>query len=1344
MLNGNLFLAWQDIAVPARGFPLEISRAYNSRSNARGIFGFGWSSSLETSIEPHGNSAIRVKEWDGSTTVYQRAAEESGRRKDIRFRPVIASVRSVIRHEDGSYTRTIENGKKERFASTGRLLKKEDIHGNAIMLIYDNRSGRVLSLADSAGRSIKLSYTPDGRVKSIADPLKKTMSYAYGPRGDLTTVKGFAGETVRFSYDADHNLTTMTQPDGTVIRSDYDRGRDLVISQHGPGRKKSFYEYYLPSRHEPLQRTVVTDAANNRTTYSYFTSGNRVSRLIITDANNDKTTSEYDGRGNLVRYTDPRGGMTVYAHDSLGRVISLTDAENNSWQYSYSRDSSCNRPFTVRDPKGTVLRFRLNEDGELTEFTDGENRTSRLEYNSSGDLVKVTAAGGALWEYAYDSYGNLTRITNPEGGSVRYTRDMLGRVTAIEGQEGNRFTFGYDAKGRMIRATNPLGYSMSYTYDLMDRVTAIQDYEGAYRYSYDGAGRPSSVTDPEGNTVKTGFDKAGNLSTIIDAGGNEWRYGYDRLARLAVLVDPKGHERHLEYDSAGNLVSFLNQMKEQTVFSYDKKNNLTRMTDAIGATVQFAYGGTGKVTSLTDAAGNRAAYSYTGNDRLRSAESALGHTVRYQYDAAGNISAQTDADGSTTRFVYNGNRQLVRRTDPAGNSTTYVYNLSGRVTQVQGPGSREIRYTYNKLGLLTSIQSRRGSGKDLNITYTYNQKGQLTGATDGRFSFKYRYNRVGLPSEVEDSTRKKTVRYTYDSRYNRTRTQVVPDKISIAYGYDSLSRLVSIKPAPGREYRLDYDAAGRRSALYFPNGIRTSYRYDASGKIVGISSVNRKGAVVFREAYTYKPSGLISSRTDGDNRMTTYGYDKMNRITELRLPDGGLERFVYDSAGNILRHEKASGTVLSRYTVAHQLVDSGNDAIEYDHNGNLAKKTGAQGVTDYQYDDLNRLLRVTLSDSRKIEYGYEPLGQRIFSAHGGEEKHTVLDGNYPLMTLDRNLKTGSRFLYGPGFYELLEKEQSGKKEFYIANNIGSVAAVTDESGDIVSTISYSAFGEPASSDGKNPPAAFSGVPYEPESGLIAFKYRDYSPALGRFLQPEPLGMMVAWQNPYLFASNNPVNIIDAYGLWSFYQWVGAATVAVGAVAAGVILAPILIPGGAIAGAAAAVSGAVAGTAAAATAAVGVSGTTVAAVAGASAVVNGVITGLSTSGTAGDKVLAGLGAATVGAVGGTLGTLAGGALVVGVGVGGATLTLGPTGAAAGGGFVTGVVGSTASQIENASKGEPVSVGTAVVSTALSTFTGAIGGSVFSEEGAGLVGAAAYGAATEAVQNATTGVKDSFCN
>jgi len=50
------------------------------------------------------------------------------------------------------------------------------------------------------------------------------------------------------------------------------------------------------------------------------------------------------------------------------------------------------------------------------------------------------------------------------------------------------------------------------------------------------------------------------------------------------------------------------------------------------------------------------------------------------------------------------------------------------------------------------------------------------------------------------------------------------------------------------------------------------------------------------------------------------------------------------------------------------------------------------------------------------------------------------------------------------------------------------------------------------------------------SGLVYFGARYYSPLLGRFYTPDPLGM-VDGVNLYLYCGGDPVNFIDPWGLY---------------------------------------------------------------------------------------------------------------------------------------------------------------------------------------------------------------------
>jgi RHS repeat-associated protein len=58
---------------------------------------------------------------------------------------------------------------------------------------------------------------------------------------------------------------------------------------------------------------------------------------------------------------------------------------------------------------------------------------------------------------------------------------------------------------------------------------------------------------------------------------------------------------------------------------------------------------------------------------------------------------------------------------------------------------------------------------------------------------------------------------------------------------------------------------------------------------------------------------------------------------------------------------------------------------------------------------------------------------------------------------------------------------------------------------------------------------FPGQRYDSETGLYHNGFRDYSPALGRYIQPDPIGLAGGW-SPYGYVGANPVNGFDYLGL----------------------------------------------------------------------------------------------------------------------------------------------------------------------------------------------------------------------
>jgi RHS repeat-associated protein len=92
--------------------------------------------------------------------------------------------------------------------------------------------------------------------------------------------------------------------------------------------------------------------------------------------------------------------------------------------------------------------------------------------------------------------------------------------------------------------------------------------------------------------------------------------------------------------------------------------------------------------------------------------------------------------------------------------------------------------------------------------------------------------------------------------------------------------------------------------------------------------------------------------------------------------------------------------------------------------------------------------------------------------------------------------------------------------------LGSVIASIDAGSGAVSKIGYLPYGK----SGTTPPFGFTAQRIDPETGgLYYYRARHYSPAWGRFMQPDPIGY-AGGSNLYAYVGNDPLNFNDPNGL----------------------------------------------------------------------------------------------------------------------------------------------------------------------------------------------------------------------
>jgi RHS repeat-associated protein len=119
------------------------------------------------------------------------------------------------------------------------------------------------------------------------------------------------------------------------------------------------------------------------------------------------------------------------------------------------------------------------------------------------------------------------------------------------------------------------------------------------------------------------------------------------------------------------------------------------------------------------------------------------------------------------------------------------------------------------------------------------------------------------------------------------------------------------------------------------------------------------------------------------------------------------------------------------------------------------------------------------------------------------------------------------FTRSPHGYLIGETLSGGAKYYYLYDGLGSVVALTDNSGTVANTYSYDPYGNTTATTGSvSNPFRYIGGVWDASAKLYKLGERYYDPSIGRFTQLDPLG------EEYQYAGDDPVNFSDPSGLFA--------------------------------------------------------------------------------------------------------------------------------------------------------------------------------------------------------------------
>lgn len=176
----------------------------------------------------------------------------------------------------------------------------------------------------------------------------------------------------------------------------------------------------------------------------------------------------------------------------------------------------------------------------------------------------------------------------------------------------------------------------------------------------------------------------------------------------------------------------------------------------------------------------------------------------------------------------------------------------------------------------------------------------------------------------------------------------------------------TITEANGQERTLSFDNKGRLSSVtgancgQCGNSDITSYGYDTknqlTSKIDGLNQttgfgydavgnqVSVKAPSLKETKQVYDALNRLSETTDAKLGKTNYSYDTANNLISVKAPDNVQTTYSYDGFGS-LRIQTSP--------------DTGTTSFTYDIAGNQLSKTDAKNIfVNYNYDALNRLSEI--------------------------------------------------------------------------------------------------------------------------------------------------------------------------------------------------------------------------------------------------------------------------------------------------------------------------------------------------------------------------------------------------
>jgi RHS repeat-associated protein len=717
------------------------------------------------------------------------------------------------------------------YDTTGRLIEAVDPMGGKHDITWDTTNNRITAIRNANGNTVvQNEYNGAGRVTRQTLANGSTFTYAYTVQNGAVTqtdVTDPRGSVRRVQFNATGYVVQNTFPLGTpeqqVITYEISGGR-LTASIDALNRRTE-YTYDAAGNTTSVTRLAGTGAAVSKTISYDATFG---LPLAITDENGHTTTLAYDAKGNLIRITDPLGHGMTFAPDREGRPRSVTDPLGRVTSFGYDGGDlssvtdalgrqrqrftdAIGRVIATVDRRGNRSLYDWDDLSRLQHITDALGGVTSFAYDASGNLLGQTDANGNTTSYTYNSQNQLQRDRDALLQVETVTYDAGGLPSRITNRNGQLSSVTYDALRRVktmsfgATAANPTAYrsQIENTWDAGNRLTQIVD-----RTCADPINSPGCASVAATSVITRTYDALDHKTGEITPQG-EVDYTYDAAGRrtsMTIKNGPPGAQLvqpaiTYSYDSANHLTGIhqaagsINAGIAQDIsLAYDAAGQRTQTMLANGSTINYAYDAAGQVTAIV----------------YKKLDGTVIGDLQYEYDAAGH---RISAAGSLAQLnlpaaditgaAYDANNRLL-----TWGGKSYAYDGNGSLV---GDGAKT--YQWDERNRLVSV----GDGVNELASFQYDSRNRRIGKTSGGATTGFLYDGVNIVQELQGTSS------TADVKAHLLTTGAIDEVVLRIEGNDGANRSSVAGDASGSTVML-LDAAQTRIAgyAYDPYGATTA------------------------------------------------------------------------------------------------------------------------------------------------------------------------------------------------------------------------------------------------------------------------------------------------------------------------------------------------------------------------------------------------------------------------------------------------------------------------------------------------------------------------------------------